>query len=257
MMKQYNILQAIFMSFYSRNLYRDVANNWGGKAFLYLFLILALSWTGFVYLMQQAINQGYAKNADEIVNQVPVLTIKDGVISTPENHPYIITDPESKNKIAVIDTTGQYKTLDDAKTSILILQKEVITQSKPNEIRTDKIPSTLNIVIYPQTVNSYVKHYLGYAWIFFFVFFLIGSYIFRLIQACFYALIGLIFKAIFRVDITYGQIVIIAMVAITPVIVINTILDLIDITIPHQLLINFVLAMLYLCLGIVANKKQS
>ena len=56
-MKQYNILQAIVMSFYSKNLYRDVAKNWGGKAFLYLFLFLKIDLHSMDLMMQMVIQR--------------------------------------------------------------------------------------------------------------------------------------------------------------------------------------------------------
>ena len=43
-MKQFGLLRAIWLSFYSPELYRDVARNWRGFGLLYLTVLLALSW---------------------------------------------------------------------------------------------------------------------------------------------------------------------------------------------------------------------
>ncbi len=43
-MKRFGLFHPIWMSFYSRALYRDVAQNWKGTGFLYLLFLLALSW---------------------------------------------------------------------------------------------------------------------------------------------------------------------------------------------------------------------
>lgn len=255
-MKGYNVLQAIPMSFYSKNLYRDVATNWGGKALLYLLFLLALSWIGATIQMQHSLNEGYRGNADKVITQLPVVTIKDGKLSTPENRPYIITDPDNHEPLAIIDTTGQYTTLQQAKTKVLVTQTSIITQTEPNEIKTSQIPTTVSGVVNPQKINSYVKSYLGYAWIILFVVFVILAYIYRIIQALVYSVIGKIFSALSGSGLTYGQVVQIAMVAITPVIVFATIFQFFDIKFPYQILFYFVLAMIYLFYGILANKKK-
>lgn len=255
-MQQYNVFQAIYMSFYSKNLYRDVAENWGGKTFLYLLLVLALSWVVLTIQLQVGINHGYNKYSDRVTEQVPVLTIKDGELSTPENRPYIITNPENQEKIAIIDASGQYTTLDQAKTPLLVTKTAVLMQSDPNEIKTYQISKTLTMQLDPPVVNSYLKTYLGFLWIPFFIFFLFGSFIYRIIESLIYAVIGKVFGLMTSRAVTYGQCVQIAMVAITPAIVVATILDIFIINFNHQGFLYFVLAMIYLCFGVLANKKR-
>lgn len=254
-MKQYNVLQPLYMSFYSRSLYRDVAANWGGTTFLYLFILLALSWITATYQLQTGLNQVYNRNADKIAAQIPVVTIKQGKLSTPENKPYTIYAPDSQEVIAVIDTSGRYTTLEQANAPILITETHIISQSKKNEIRTDQIPTTLNLVMDPKDVNSLIGHYLGYAWIIFFVMFLLCSYIYRIFQAFIYAVIGKLFSSICGSSLTYGQIILITMIALTPAIIIATILDAFAITFSFQWLCYFVLTMIYLFFGVAVNKR--
>jgi hypothetical protein len=253
-MSRYNMLQAIVMSFYSRKLYRDVAMNWGGKAFLYLLLLLALSWIGMTYLFQHGINQFYAQYSGAIVSQMPILTIKDGKMSTPENRPYLITDPDHE-RIAVIDATGQYTTLEQAKTDILVTQTQVISQSKPNETRTNQLPPNFNAVIDPNVINAYIKKFVGFTWIFIFILFVVSAYIYRIIQALLYGIIGKIFSSICRVPLSYGQILQIVLVAITPAIIIATIVDLLNVEFPYEMWVYFLISMFYLFYGIIANKN--
>ncbi len=254
-MQQYNMLQAFFMSFYSRKLYRDVAVNWGGKTFWYLFLLLLLSWIFAVYQAQSFLNISFKQMPENIISQIPIMTIKDGKLITPQNHPYIITDPKSHANWAIIDTSGQYQTLDQAKTPILITQTEIYTQTNPNEIKENKIPNHLNITLVPEKIKSYLQYYSHFVWIPIFIFALLGSYFYRIIQVLLYSIIGKIFSAIGNFPLTYSQIVQITMIAITPVIVIATILDGLGVIIKYQFLLYFVLAMLYMFYGIVANKK--
>lgn len=255
-MSQYNIFKALIMSFYSKRLYQDVALNWGGKTFLYLLLLVALSWAVHTVFYQLALTKTYNLYGEEFFSQFPTLTIKDGKLSTPENREYMIKNPFTKEDFILIDTTGKTTSLQQTKANILVTQTEVISQTKPNETRTDVLPPHLNTVIVPQEVKDYLAHYLGYAWIFIFIFSVIVAYIFRILQTLVYGIFGKIFAALGKVPLKYAQVVQIAMVAITPGIIIRTILDIFGIMFPLEGLLFFVLAMLYLIFGIAANKNK-
>lgn len=255
-MNRYNMLQAIYMSFYSRNLYRDVAANWGAKTFLYLLLLLFLSWVLFSYEIQHALNLAYQQNSDKIFEQIPVITITNGKISTPENRPYVIVDPNSQEKIAIIDTSGTYKTIQEAQAPFLITETQFISQPKAGETKINEIPANFSFVADPQVIKGYVSKYLGYVWIVFLFLFTIGSYIYRILQALLYAIIGKIGSALFGFHLNYDTILPIAMVAITPVIVLSTILDFFNVIFPYQGLLYFFLAMFYLFYGMIANKAK-
>jgi len=254
-MRKYSVWQAIPMSFYSRKLYRDVAKNWGGTAFLYLFLIVALSMIPATYLLQVALNQVYVNVSDKFVAQIPVLTVKDGKISTPEKRPYIIKDNDNKEVIAVVDTTGKYKTLEASKGELLITETEVITKPSHNQTRIDQIPASTNLVFDPIVVNEYVKGTFGYAWIFIFPTLVVFMFLYRLIQAFIYAIFGRIFSAVLGADVSYGQALKITLVSITPVIVLLTFKWLYAVEVPYCGLWAFLLAMVYLFYGVSANKR--
>lgn len=267
-MRQYNFLQAFFMSFYSPDLYKDVARNWGGRTFLYLFMVLFLAWIVPTIQLQVSLNTMYKnkenktqKMADELFDQIPMITLKDGKVITPENRPYVIVDPDSKEKIAIIDTSGQYTSLEQAKTTFLVTQDSIISQKNANEISIYKIPNTVNMDINPSAVKTFIQEKLAsllhYVWIPLFFLFLVFSYVYRIIQSLFYAVIGLLFGSMNGVSLTYGQIVQITMVALTPVIVASTVFDVFNIVFPFRGLFYFLLAMAYLWLGINGNKMKT
>src|SRR5438445_8530600 len=123
-MKQYGWFRAMIMSFYSRNLYRDVAENWGLGTFVYLFLLLSICWAVLMFHIQPGITLATAQAINEIVPQLPApMIVKDGKLVTPENKPYIILSKETKEVIAVIDTSGKYTDLATLKTPLLITEE--------------------------------------------------------------------------------------------------------------------------------------
>lgn len=255
-MNQYNIFQAIFLSFYSKNLYRDVAINWGGKAFGYLFFIVVLAWIFPTFYIQLSINKNYAKHSQLYVNQLPVLTFNQGTLSTPEKRPYIVTEPGTSNIVMIIDTSGRYTNLEQAKATMLVTDKEIITRRNTNETRIYQIPTDFNKTVDPVVGNEYLKKFLSYAWIFIYIFGVIFIYIYRIIQALIYSLIGKIFAAIAKVSLSYTRILALSMVAVTPAILLGTLFQILKIYFPFQLIFYFILTMFYLFYGIVANKNK-
>lgn len=253
-MQQYNLFQAIYMSFYSRGLYKDVANNWGAKSFVYLLMLLSLTWIVSIYQAQQSINHGYTTMSDTLVAQIPVMTIADGKLKTPENRPYVITDPDTKETLVVIDTSGKYTNLEQINTNLLITPTRIYSKPKANQQRIDEIPAQLNLVIAPEVVNGYVKRFVGFFWIPFFIFAVIFSYIYRIFQSLIYAILGKMFGWVMGVRLSYWQILQVMMVAITPVLIVCTVLHALNLDLIRHNLIYFILAMAYLAFGIRANK---
>lgn len=43
-MKNYSVFHPLYLSFFSKSLYQDVAKNWKGTGLAYLLLLLALAW---------------------------------------------------------------------------------------------------------------------------------------------------------------------------------------------------------------------
>jgi len=255
-MKQYGLWRALWMSFYSPGLYRDVVVNWGGYAILYLLLIITLAWIPLTYQMQKAINYNYATYSREIVEQIPIIHINNGIISTPSKRPYLINHPVSNKRIAVIDTTGKFKTLDDANAQVLLTDVEVITQTKPYEIRKTAIPDNLTMVINPNYIDSIFKQYLSYLWMIMVPFLILITFVYRFIQVLIYSILGKLFSVIISADLSYGQIMSITMVALTPAMFFSTACYFFDIEFPYQFFSYAFITMCYLWFGITVNKGR-
>ncbi len=255
-MQQYGIFKAIVLSFFSGDLYRDVAQNWGGKAFLYLLVLLAITWIPACFVAQKGTTVAYDKFSASVVNQVPVLDIKEGKISTPENRPYVVKD-EKGEVLAVIDTSGQYKTLQDSNSKVLVTEKEVIMESKPNEIKTYTIPADTAVTLDPVKVNETIKSFLPFLWLILYPILVIFSFVYRIIQALIYGVFGKIFSAATGAYLSYGQTIQLSMVAITPVVIISTIAEVTGTIWPFEGLTFFALAMAYLFFAVYANRKPT
>lgn len=254
-MSQYGIIRSLFMSFFSKKLYRDVAVNWGGKALLYLFIVLGLSWGWTTYQAQKTIADIYTKKLSAILPQIPVLTITNGKISTPESRPYEITLPDSNAILAIVDTSGRYNSLDDVKSAILVTEDKIMLRQTETEGKTVTLPNNANAAINPDAINDFLKQYISLAWVPVFVISILLSFFAVIIISLVNSLIGLIFANIFRVNLTYGQVYKMSFVALTPALAAAALLSGLHITVPNELLALLGLTLLYLFRGVIANKN--
>lgn len=122
--QKYGFFKAIWMSFYSPDLYLDVFSNWrglGGKYLLLLISILTLPYS------TQAIRH-YSGVIEESVfkplEKLPPFTIYEGKVRFHSDMPYFVHNHE-KEVIGIIDTTGTIKRLphrDYPKASVLVTE---------------------------------------------------------------------------------------------------------------------------------------
>lgn len=256
-MKEYNYLQTLYMSFYSRSLYRDVAKNWEAGVVLYLLILLAICWFAVILKIVPGLGSKIDVEMTRYESQIPHLMIKNGQISTPEDHPYIIKEPDTQQIIGIIDTSKSYQNLQDIPkyVSIVVTRDSIIYMNKPDSVKIQKIPTTLNYDFHFQKVKQYLVNFLSWwGWMIFFPVLLLLSLVYRLVQAVIYAVLGKIFSALMSVPLAYSKILKIAIVAVTPAIIVSTVLSLLAISLPMEHVGYFILSMAYLIFGIGANK---
>lgn len=251
-MRQYGCLQGLVLSFYSRDFYRDVAKNWGSGVLLYLILLLVICWACLSISVQKTVSVGYKGFSETFFPQLPAITIKNGKVSTPENRPYLIKDSDNK-LVAVVDTSGKYKDLESAHISFLVTDQALIYKSHKEE-RIHKFDSDFNLDLKPDAVKKITTIAINWLWVIFFPIVILASLIYRLIQSALYAILGELFAVICKVPLTYGQIFKLTIFAITPSIILSTILEWFSISFNHLWLLYFVLSMGYLFFAIKANK---
>jgi len=71
----YSAFETLYLSFYSRDLYQDIARNRKGLCLPYLLLLLMFYWTPEMMNMHQAVSEFIADEAPQYIEQVPVITI--------------------------------------------------------------------------------------------------------------------------------------------------------------------------------------
>ena len=238
------------------SLYVDVAKRWRGVGFLYLLLIVIISWLPDLAKMQISFQQLRGEPAESFIRQVPAISITDGVASADVETPYFIKDPKDGKVLGIIDFTGQYTNLENTSAVVLLTRKEVITKQSGRETRTYSLSGVKHFAIDQTRVRHWVNLFLTWFVALIAPFVIVFTYGFRIVQALIYAALGMAFANWYHVKLTYSTLLRFACVALTPVVIFTTVTDLIPAfrTIPRPLvwLIHLAIAVWYISFAVKA-----
>ncbi len=254
-MKRFSIIHIPPLSFYSKELYSDVAMNWRGINFLYLFLLLTVCWIPIMIKVNNSIGQFVEKEAPPLVQQVPEITITNGVVSINEPQPYYIKKPDSNSVVAIIDTTETIKSLENTGAYCLLTKNAVIIRQSAVETRQYSLSQVKNLVITSDLLTKWLRILKRLAVVVLFPFMVVGSFIYRIIQSLIYAAIGMLFASWCKVSLTYTALLRLATIAVTPCIIINTVFFTAGARLPYAGLIYLLLALCYLYFGVNAASQ--
>ncbi len=251
-MKKFSIIHIPPLSFFSKELYSDVALNWRGVNFLYLLLLLAVCWIPVIVKINNSASRFVEKDAPLLVQQVPEITITNGEVSINEPQPYYIKSPDSNNVLAIIDTTGTITSLENSGAYCLLTKNAVIIRQSNVETRKYSLSQVKNLVLTSERLMTWIRVFKKVLIIALYPAAVLGSFIYRIIQVLIYGAIGLLFASWCKIKLAYGVLIRLSVVAVTPCIIINTVLLLANVRLPVAALIYFLIAMVYLFFGVKA-----
>lgn len=219
------MLRTIWQSAYSASLYREV-QHWRGKAFGYLAVLLALCWLPSLIQGQRAFKQMLSLVEKEVIQQIPVITYKNGSISTPENRPYVIRfGKDSKRLECIVDTSGKYQNLDNQTAQLLLTRDKLYIRKQSGEVRMYDLskgkPQTFVVdqAFWQKILTALRRWTIPLLAPFIYAL----SYLKRLIQAFMIALIGLALVSALEVALDLGALLSLAIVAMTPAMLLQTV----------------------------------
>jgi hypothetical protein len=243
-------------SFYKPEVYQAVATRKGLNPFVYMILLVLLCSLPVMVSLISGAEAFFKGEGKFILSQMPTIRIENGQASMDRESPYTLRTQEGK-PLAVIDLSdsAEFRGLPEG-VSILLTRNKLIAKQSETETRAYDLSKMQHFTLDQATVTQWLE----YAWVVYiliFVFILIGLYVYRIVQALFNALIGLILSALLKVRMDYEVSLRIALLAITPVAVAAAILWSVDFSIPGKGWIGFLMAVGYLAFGILANKKPA
>jgi hypothetical protein len=152
-MNKYIYLKAIYLSFFSKDLYRNVLQNWKGLGLKYLLMLSFFAALIMSANLLRVLNSFDTEEmADEVTSrlfekpdltfeqnlnrvldvasQVPSLMVKNSELSISEKEPYFIKDPISGKDWIIFDTTGGYTSLEGTDAFLLVTKTSLISKNE-------------------------------------------------------------------------------------------------------------------------------
>jgi hypothetical protein len=254
--KGFTYFDALWQSFFSPALYVDVAKRWQGIGFLYLLLIVAMSWVPDLVKMQIGLEEWHRNAAEALIRQVPAISITDGVASANVDTPYFIKNPKDGTVLAIIDFTGQNTNLENTAARVLLTRKELTIKHSSRETRTYSLSGVKHFAIDQTLLRHWIDLFVTWIVLLIAPLVIAFTYAFRILQALVYAALGMAFANWFHVKLTYRALLRIACVALTPVMIFTMVTDLLPMfrTFPPPLvwLIHLIIAVWYISFGVKA-----
>ena len=259
-MKRYSILHPFFLSVSSQSLYRDVGQNWKGIGLTYLLLLLFVTWLP--SMIKDYISAArHEPGVRNFINQFPRITIRNGEVSCDAPMPYIIKDLETNIPLIIIDTTGQTKNLDNTPAEFLLTKKAIMYKDH-NSVTGETHMQSIDL----STVGSFdldrdrLTGFVTYIKYGIFPAMYLFSLVYRLVQVLIYGAIGLLFASMLKVALSYKTLVRLSVIAITPALLLDTIVGFFNL--PMRLymcggaVFFFLISMGYLYFAVKANEPE-
>lgn len=267
-MNSYSGLHALYMSFFSKDLYRSVVKHWKGVAFLYLFLIVMFSWMLISLKLFFVMNEAMNGPVKKLIDKLPAITIHDGELKIDKPSPYIVSmNPADSGDARLRDAQGDLNiiifdaTTDDVKAPenipFIVSKHNFLVQSGNNphaqEIELKQFGEMTLTRASFQEIADAIK-----IWVPLLVFFVCGpvSFCICAISALILAAIGMAVGNGTNIKLTYGECLRIASVAFTPAVIIDTLVKLLPFP-QHPVwpLVTFGMAIGYTIFGVLSNKS--
>lgn len=251
-------MAALGQAFYSRELYAEAARQWKGVGFLYLFFLLALAWIPAMVEMHLNFSDYMTEHFSEFVSQVPKITIENGEVSVDVPTPHEIRNPETGELIAVIDLTGEISSLDGTEAKVLLTKTHVYLQQNTRpETRVYDLSNVKEFTLTQDDITVWGELARQWLAVVFYLFAVLFSLVYRILQALLYAAIGLLMARRAKSELTYDALLRLTVLAVTPPILLGTLWDMTGLTIPLWWFLSFLIAMGYLYFGIHSNAEAT
>jgi len=224
-MRRYSILQALPLSFFSRDLYRDVVRSWRGFGLAYLVLLVALLTLVVVIRTGMALDAWVRGEAVGLADQVPRLVIRQRVVEVDRPMPFTIHDPKTGGAVAVVDTTGQVVSLDGLEARLLLTRDHVFYRKSAAETRVFQLSNVKDFTFDSTRAKRWLGLLSTWAAPVMAPFVFVGLLVTRLIQQLVFAVVGLLVGRLTRVRLDFPASMRLAAVALTPALIIEPALE--------------------------------
>lgn len=254
-MQLYSRAHALYLAFFSRELYRDVASRWKGFCLGYLLAVLALCTIPGVLRMQSDLGAWLNEKAPAYIKQLPTITISKGVMTIDAPEPYRIVDGKTGEPVVIFDSTGEVTSLEGSKAAALFTKTALIVRKSETDTRSFSLSDLDGESFTIDRKNAYdlldalveVFPVVLYPFALFFSFLLWGA------AALVVALTGNLYARRLALHLGSQAVIRISIVALTPALLAGALLTTAGVSLPFWWLVSLACSLAYALYGIQAN----
>jgi Protein of unknown function (DUF1189) len=255
-MQRYTIVHPLYLSFFSKSLYQDVARNWKGLCMTYLLALLALSVIPGVMKIRTDLTTFFNTEAPRYVKQVPTITINDGKVSITKPEPYYINDEKTGKPVIIIDTTGKITSLKDSPAVILVTKTSIMVRTDGTDTRTFDLSDIKSLVVDRRVIYDWIDSFQDWSPFVFYPLALFFSFLYHIIEVTFYTAFGLIFARSLQTHLRFRTVVRLAVMAVTPSVVLGMFFAVTGLSIPYWWYISLMISTVYVYFAVRANSGR-
>jgi hypothetical protein len=255
--KDYNFVHSLYLSFYSKSFYQNVARNGKGFRFSYLLFLLCMVWIPEVSHMHSELSEYLSAEAPKYVQQVPLITISQGKVSMKEQAPYVIKNPEKGTPFAIIDPSGQTSSLDETSAVILLTQNRLVIKKGVSQSQTFDLKGIEHLTIDQKVIDGWIATFNTVFPVIVFPFILLYAFLFLVLQVLLSAGIGNLFAKRFQTYLTYKTLIRLSAVSFTPAIILQAFHALLNVPFPYSVPISFLISLGYLYYAVGSNSETT
>ncbi|MFC1523085.1 DUF1189 family protein [Elusimicrobiota bacterium] len=257
--RRFKFFEPLYLSFFSKDVYLDAAKNWGGMTFAYLLMLVAVCWAPRMINLHQELAYFLDTDAQAIASQVPRIDINDGVATSEASTPYEIKEAKTGKTFMIIDLREKHTAVDELGDNVIALltRSQFIMKKNKTETRAYDLSEVKSFYLDRTRVKGWMELARKWTAIVLYVFIVAFMYVYRIIQAVIYAVIGILVSKFVQIELGFDVLMNLSIIAITPPVIINTVVSLAEISIPFWGWLCFAMAIGYLIFGIKALKDSS
>lgn len=159
--RKYNFISAIWFSFFDAEFYRHVRSSEKGLRFFYFamlcaFSAMALSITVYINTVPK-LNSPWVH---ALVSQLPVMQLKNGVLSSEAEDPVAINDPETNGTWAVVDTGDKFTSPGQVRARILLNSRSLKMKTEHGDRVIEYSQFAKDALVEPSKIPAQLKHWL-------------------------------------------------------------------------------------------------
>gem|GEM_PF-3122105 len=248
-----SVFAYFYRSFFDRKLYREIITASTGKIVLYFFLLVVFS--SMPSFIKGIIDTRKFVNVEvsHFVEQLPDFRITDGELQVNGPVPLYITTSEGEALCMIDTSSGDIQSGPDGTYSLVILKDRLIFNKSEAEQRVYNFDQIDDLTLTRADINSWIRFYpLVYIFVWSLIF--IWMCLVLLLEGAVNALAGVIISKIMNVSIVFGRLFVIAVVASTPALLLNTVLDFFKASFAGLWFLCFAVSVIYLCFAIHSVK---